>query len=406
MKQTKKGFTLVELLVVIAILAILATVSVVGYTTFIEKANRSVDEQAVAQINTALMAANIPEGSVTNIAQVQALMDECNLEIEDYKPLSKDKFFFYDSKLNRVIYTNNTDYQVLYPQELADKTDRANWFSLSGEIHTLVFDNRVINASTGEADVTTAEQLYTIAQNIGNISSDTITLNIKNDINMMGAHLEFNVGSKAFNLIGEDGGVVISNIAQTDKNLESSLNSAGESVKYGGGLVSAGENAVLYFKNITIANSVFGSKTQSSVGAFVGNTDKAGAFEFEDCAVINCDITANYRAAAFVGRHTSSTSKVTFTGNCRVEGTTITTQRGIGAYLVGMTSGRNDVVGATSVAISNTNIVIATSEIYNGGVDDKTGNPRYDVAQMGRTDVLYFWTNAETSTGAQSLPKA
>ncbi|MBQ2805020.1 MAG: prepilin-type N-terminal cleavage/methylation domain-containing protein, partial [Clostridia bacterium] len=127
MKQTKKGFTLVELLVVIAILAILATVSVVGYTTFIEKANRSVDEQAVAQINTALMAANIPEGSVTNIAQVQALMDECNLEIEDYKPLSKDKFFFYDSKLNRVIYTNNTDYQVLYPQELADKTDRANW---------------------------------------------------------------------------------------------------------------------------------------------------------------------------------------------------------------------------------------------------------------------------------------
>ena len=405
MKQTKKGFTLVELLVVIAILAILATVSVVGYTTFIEKANRSVDEQAVAQINTALMAANIPEGSITNIAQVQALMDECNLEIEDYKPLSKDKFFFYDSKLNRVIYTNNTDYQVLYPQELADKTDRANWFSLSGEIHTLVFDQNLINTSTGVADVTTAEQLYTIAQNIGNISSNTITLNIKNDINMMGAHLEFNVGSKTFKLIGEDGGVVISNIAQTDKNLESSLNNAGESVKYGGGLVSAGKNAVLSFKNITIANSVFGTKTQSSVGAFVGNADHAVAFEFEDCAVINCDITADYRAAAFVGRYTSATT-VTFTGNCRVEGTTITTQRGIGAYLVGMTSQRDDVAGATNVSISNTNIVIATSNIYDGGVDNKTGAPRYDVAQMGRTDILYFWTNAETSTGAQSQPKA
>ena len=37
----KKGFTLVELLVVIAILAILASVSVVGYTAFIDKANES-----------------------------------------------------------------------------------------------------------------------------------------------------------------------------------------------------------------------------------------------------------------------------------------------------------------------------------------------------------------------------
>ena len=40
--NTRKGFTLVELLVVIAILAILATVSVVGYTAFIQGA----EEQA------------------------------------------------------------------------------------------------------------------------------------------------------------------------------------------------------------------------------------------------------------------------------------------------------------------------------------------------------------------------
>ncbi len=39
MKNNKKGFTLVELLVVIAILAILATVTIVGYTVFVNKAN-------------------------------------------------------------------------------------------------------------------------------------------------------------------------------------------------------------------------------------------------------------------------------------------------------------------------------------------------------------------------------
>lgn len=49
--NTKKGFTLVELLVVIAILAILATVSVVGYTSFIERANVAADQNEVTQLN-------------------------------------------------------------------------------------------------------------------------------------------------------------------------------------------------------------------------------------------------------------------------------------------------------------------------------------------------------------------
>ena len=53
MKRLKlKGFTLVELLVVIAILAILTTVSVVGYTKFIEKARVSNDKALVSQLNT------------------------------------------------------------------------------------------------------------------------------------------------------------------------------------------------------------------------------------------------------------------------------------------------------------------------------------------------------------------
>ncbi len=50
----KRGFTLVELLVVIAILAILATVSVVGYTSFIERANVSNDQTLASQLNSML----------------------------------------------------------------------------------------------------------------------------------------------------------------------------------------------------------------------------------------------------------------------------------------------------------------------------------------------------------------
>ena len=55
MKNTKKGFTLVELLVVIAIVAILATVAIIGYTSFINKAEESNDRTLVAQLNKTLI---------------------------------------------------------------------------------------------------------------------------------------------------------------------------------------------------------------------------------------------------------------------------------------------------------------------------------------------------------------
>lgn len=64
MKKTQKGFTLVELLVVIAILAILATVSVVGYTSFIEKAELSNAQTEAHQIATLIESALMTEDKV------------------------------------------------------------------------------------------------------------------------------------------------------------------------------------------------------------------------------------------------------------------------------------------------------------------------------------------------------
>ena len=58
-KRIKKGFTLVELLVVIAILGILATVSVVGYSSFTQKAKDSVAQQELTQIHNYLFAEDI-----------------------------------------------------------------------------------------------------------------------------------------------------------------------------------------------------------------------------------------------------------------------------------------------------------------------------------------------------------
>lgn len=66
----KKGFTLVELVVVIAIIAVLSAVSVVTYFGLTNKANRSADEQAVAQMNQILKADAIENGKPESVAEV------------------------------------------------------------------------------------------------------------------------------------------------------------------------------------------------------------------------------------------------------------------------------------------------------------------------------------------------
>ena len=56
------GFTLVELIVVIAILAILAAVGIPAYSGYIERANRTGDEQLLVAINRAFTSACIENG--------------------------------------------------------------------------------------------------------------------------------------------------------------------------------------------------------------------------------------------------------------------------------------------------------------------------------------------------------
>ncbi len=119
-KKTKKGFTLVELLVVIAILAILATVSVVGYTSFIDKANQSVDQQAVTQINKVLKAAETTDGVPADVTEIKSMLRDNGFTADLTTYYSKYSLAWIQSK-NVVVLMEGG--KVAYPEEYSSHAE-------------------------------------------------------------------------------------------------------------------------------------------------------------------------------------------------------------------------------------------------------------------------------------------
>ena len=174
MKTTKKGFTLVELLVVIAILAILATVSVVGYTTFIQKANKSVDQQAVVQMNLVLKADEIVNGAPQSIDQVKDLL-EANGYSDELTPIFDGYTFGWYAEANVMVLVENKTH-VDFPEEYRDVDLSKIQLYLHNVVTEVVDNNEAISyINTGDISggyVQLAEGTYTglkYGYNIGKI---------------------------------------------------------------------------------------------------------------------------------------------------------------------------------------------------------------------------------------------
>ena len=78
-----QGFTLVELIIVIAILAILSSVAVVGYSSYIKKANKAADEALLYEINQAFRAACIE--NMCDVFDISAKWDMENMTVASVK---------------------------------------------------------------------------------------------------------------------------------------------------------------------------------------------------------------------------------------------------------------------------------------------------------------------------------
>ena len=111
-KSNKKGFTVVELVIVIAIIAVLAAVLIPTFAGLIHSANVSSDKSLVKNLNTALRADEVLNGSNSNIDRALGVSLENGYNIEKLTPTSQGNEIVWDEVNNQFALIKGD--QVLY----------------------------------------------------------------------------------------------------------------------------------------------------------------------------------------------------------------------------------------------------------------------------------------------------
>ena len=335
MRNNKKGFTIVELVIVIAVIAILAAVLIPTFVSITRKANQSADIQAVRQMNT-LLAIGDAEGGYDDIADVIFALDQEKIDLEDYKPLSKDTYFYWVKSENRIVYTDASD-NVIFPEDLKDVI-KEGWYSLSGEVPT--DDGWTEKVENNVLSVGSAAQFVDFLNKYsdGNNTAEAVTeIKLTADIDLKGSAANFKTvtGTLTFDGNGKsiknarvdtntvtgdkkttssDGSYyyglfahVKSGATVTVKNLNINGVSIGDTNVYNSaglgvitGLVASG--ATLNIENVTIDNAfVFGG---SKAGSLVGFSN--GTVKVDNVTVTNTRVESAWNAAKVVGYVTGS----------------------------------------------------------------------------------------------------
>lgn len=298
-QRRQKGFTLVELLVVIAIIAILATVSIIGYTQFIKRANMSADQQAVTQMNTLLEGLDV-NNEPDNVVDLWAYLNETGLNAEDYKPLTKDHYFFWDKSINRILLVDKEN-KVIFPKAYAEagKSNSKEWYTLSGTIEL----KEPPVATNGAVEIASASDfITTVTDAIKMVDVDTMSLS--DDVNMMGASHGSVSLTKDFTLDGQK--KTLSNLVSTEyASVGTGDLYAGK--KYGSALfgnIAAGtiENPTeVVIKDITFDGLVMGSYDIGIAGILVGTINKNAKLTLENVTFKNCTIYGQNKVGIIAG---------------------------------------------------------------------------------------------------------
>ena len=326
-KLNKKGFTIVELVIVIAVVAILAAVLIPTFVSVTNKAKQSADIQACRQMNTYLAINEVTEGKT--IDDVYSLLSENGMTAKNYHPLYSGRFFFWDSKINRVIYTDE-NYNVLFPEN-SDAKMANGWASLSGKIK----EEQVTVAADGKVNISKGEQLYWLANNK---KADIKTIEFIDDIDLKGADigLTFNPG-ETVTIKGKEGGTKITGLVQNKAKL---TGLKGNSTKnYASGFVALIDGATVTIENIHIENAVVGDLESGGVGALVGRIQKENNKTAPKSAVVtikNCSVTNSIvKGMNKVGGLVGSLNGTLTIENCNLNKVTVNCSEGEASKVIG-----------------------------------------------------------------------
>ena len=333
-RSTKKGFTIVELVIVIAIIAILAAVLIPTFASLIQKANTSADIQAVREMNTFLAINEVEEPKTIN--EVFKALENGGMTVKDYHPLVSGRFFFWDSKLNRVLYTDD-QYNVIFPEDYKSETKANGWLSLSGEIR-----EEKVEVKDNKVTISTAEQYYAFAKANKNLPAG-ITVQFTTDtIDLMGADVGFEIkNAGTYTIIGKDNGTTtIKGLSQLKKNYTGTLND-NNGKYYASGLVQLihtedNTNATnVTIENITISGGTFGDLETGGVAAVVGKVRESQKvnLNFNNVKVIDTVINGKNKVGVLVGQALGNTN-ITVT-KCRIEDVTVNCSEGEAGKVIG-----------------------------------------------------------------------
>jgi|LSQX01.2.fsa_nt_gb prepilin-type N-terminal cleavage/methylation domain-containing protein len=302
-QRRQKGFTLVELLVVIAIIAILATVSIIGYTQFIKRANMSADQQAVTQMNTLLEGLDV-NNEPDDVVDLWTYLNETGLDAEDYKPLTKDHYFFWDESINRILLVDKEN-KVIFPKAYAEagKSNSKKWYTLSGTID--LKEPPAVTTVTAEGVAIKRVEIASASDFITTVT-DAIKMagvdemKLSDDVNMMGASHGSVSLTKNFKLEGGrlDGDntvpSVISNLVSTEY---ASVATQGvyANKKYHSGLFGktegkAKDNVEILIENVTFDGLVMGNYETGSTGILFGAIGINTTVTLKNVTFKNCTI--------------------------------------------------------------------------------------------------------------------
>lgn len=343
----KKGFTIVELVIVIAIIAILAAVLIPTFASLIRKANESADIQAVRQMNTYLAVNEVTADK--SILEVYKTLANGGMSAKDYHPLVSDRYFFWDSKLNRIVYTD-AGYKVLFPEDSTAKQDNG-WYSLTQEIKEVDYKMTTKN-SEKSVEITSAGQLAKLSKDLKTNplkANDKLVIKIANDIDMMGASFNITTGVACGITITADSEKTITGLVNTNYTALKT-NNVGVPTCYGDKLINVSNGSAgvkIAISKITFKGISLGGTSSSDVAliSVTGGTNNESKIDLTNVKITDSTFMGSYRVAGFVAH---SDIPVTMT-NCSIENSTLTASVGAVAPIFSMLTNKGTFTDVTSI---------------------------------------------------------